>query len=116
MGKKILAVLAGTVTMVVIDLLLAKILPHDLIIGISVSVLVGAVVASLIVGKHGWFWGLLVGVINCFITFVLFYLLSPQIPLRESGYSIADVVVRPMVLSLVFGVIGGTIGGRIKKR
>jgi len=102
--------------MVVIDPLIARFLTRDLTIGISASVLAGAVVASLIVEKHGWFIGLLVGGINCCITLGLFYWLSPQASLRENGYSMADVVVRPMVLSLVFGAVGGAIGGALKKK
>jgi hypothetical protein len=113
--KKIVAVLLGTVTMVTLDPLIAKFITGNLTIGISASVFVGAVVASLIAKKNGWLFGLFVGGINCFITLGLFYWISPQVPLRESGYSMADVVVRPMVLSLVFGVVGGAIGEVLNK-
>jgi ATP/ADP translocase len=112
--KKTVAVLAGTVVMVILDLLIARFITRSLTIGISVSVLVGALVASLIIEKHEWFFGLLVGIINCCITLGIFYLFSPQVPLRENGYSMADVVVRPMVLSLVFGIVGGVIGRWLK--
>lgn len=115
MVKKVVAVLLGTLTMVVLDPLIARFITGNLTIGISASVCTGALVASLIAKKNGWLFGLVVGGINCFITLGLFYWLSPQVSLRESGYSMADVVARPIVLSLVFGVVGGAIGGSINK-
>lgn len=115
MAKKILAVLSGTIAMVILDPLIARFITSDLTFGISASVFVGAVTASLIVKKHGWFFGLIVGIINCCITLGLFYWLSPQVHLQEKGYSMADMVVRPIVLSLVFGIIGGAFGDGLRK-
>jgi ATP/ADP translocase len=116
MVKGILAVLAGVVAMVVMDPFIARFFTSDLTIGISVSVCLGAIVASSIVEKHGWLFGLLVGCINCCITLGLFYWFSPQVSLHENGYSMADVVVRPMVRSLVFGLVGGAIGSWLRTK
>jgi len=63
-AKKVLAVLAGTIATVVMDPLIARFITPDLTFGISASVFVGAVTASLIVKKHGWFYGLVVGIMN----------------------------------------------------
>ena len=116
MVKRIMAVLVGTVAMVVMDPLIARLLTRDLTFGISASVLAGAIITSLIVEKHGWFYGLVVGIINCCITLGLFYWFSPPASFYEKGYSMADVVVRPMVLSLVFGVVGVALGGSLRKK
>lgn len=115
MIKKILAILSGTVVMIVMDPLIARFFTSDLTVGISVSVLAGALIASLIADSHGWFYGLLVGIINCCITLGLFYWFSPPASFYEQGHSMSDIVARPMVLSLVFGLIGGVVGGSLKK-
>jgi putative membrane protein (TIGR04086 family) len=107
--KNIGAVLSGVLVMVLVDLLLARVAPTVFALAISVSVFIGAAITGLIVRKKWWFWGLLVGVTNVCITITLFFWISPQVP-------IFDVVARPILLSLVFGIVGGTIGGWLKSR
>jgi putative membrane protein (TIGR04086 family) len=107
--KNIGAVLSGVLVMVLVDLLLARVAPTPFALAISISVFIGAAIKGLIVRKKWWFWGLLVGVINVCITIALFFWISPQV-------SIFDVVARPILLSLVFGIVGGTIGGWLKSR
>jgi len=107
--KNIGAVLSGVLVMVLVDLLLARVAPTVFALAISVSVFIGAAITGFIVRKKWWFWGLLVGVINVCITITLFFWISPQVP-------IFDVVARPILLSLVFGIVGGTIGGWLKSR
>ena len=107
--KNIGAVLSGVLVMVLIDLLLARVAPTVFALAISVSVFIGAAITGLIVPKKSWFWGLLVGVTNVCITITLFFWISSQVP-------IFDVVARPILLSLVFGIVGGTIGGWLKSR
>jgi putative membrane protein (TIGR04086 family) len=103
------AVLFGVLVMVLVDLILARVAPTVFLLAISAAVFIGAAITGRIVQKECWFWGLLVGVINVCFNIALFFWISPQVP-------IFDVLARPMLLSLVFGIVGGTIGGWLKSR
>lgn len=114
MRQNIVAILAGVVIMIFLDFLLAKITP-SLAVGISVSVFIGGGTAAFVVERNGWLVGFSVGIVNVIITLTLFYWIAPQVPLHESGYSMSDVVVRPILLSIVYGILGGAFGSRFKK-
>ncbi len=114
MIRNIVGVLAGVIIVVILDLMISRFVTSSLTIGISASVLAGALVASLIVEKHEWIFGLLVGIINCFITLILFFYFTEQALLNEHGYSMSDVVARPMLLSIVFSIIGGVLSMALK--
>jgi putative membrane protein (TIGR04086 family) len=102
------AVLSGVLIMVLVDLLFARIVPTVVAPAIAVSVFSGSVITGLIVGKNGWVWGLLVGLVNSLIAVGLFYGLSD----RASMY---DVVVQPVLLSITFSISGGAIGGWVRQ-
>jgi hypothetical protein len=114
--KNILAVFIGTVIMVLVDFMTSRWAHLDLSVGIPVSVLAGSIVASFMAINNRWLFGFLIGVVNSCITAAIFYSISTGVQLHEKGYAMADVVMRPMMLSLVFGVIGGAIGNVIKRK
>jgi lipoprotein signal peptidase len=114
--KNILAVFIGTVIMVLVDFMTSRWAHLDLSVGIPVSVLAGSIVASFMAINNRCLFGFLIGVVNSCITVAIFYLISAGVQLQEEGYAMADVVMRPMMLSLVFGVIGGAIGNVIKRK
>jgi uncharacterized membrane protein YeaQ/YmgE (transglycosylase-associated protein family) len=114
MKKIIVAVFVGSICMVIVDLVFARLTSSML--AIPVSVFVGACVAGWITEKHSWFFGLMVGLVNVLIALVLFQLLSPEEILHESGYSASDVLARPIIFSIIFGFIGGLTGGFLKNK
>jgi hypothetical protein len=109
-GKKILAVFAGTVIMIIMNILLLYIPQIDENIAMSAAVIAGATLAGFIAGTHGWVFGLLVGAVNCFVALTFFYWISPLMRFGQGGYSAAIMLARPFVLSLISGVVGGFIG------
>ena len=71
--KMFLAIIVGTVAMVLTDIVSGKI--TNSLFALPLSVFVGAVVAGYLIVNYAWFAGVILGLINSLITFVI-YLIS----------------------------------------
>lgn len=114
MKKNIFSIFAGVVCTVIFDLLIAQVTRSMLTI--PVSVFLGGLVAGWIAKTNSWFFGLLVGFSNVLVTLAWFVWLSPREVLALNGYSVSDVIARPIILSIIFGFGGGLVSGIIKNR
>ncbi len=112
MKKAFLAVMIGSIIMLLVDLLSARITSSML--AIPFSVFVGAFIAGLIAEKKLWVIGLSVGLVNVMISLVLYMAIVDVKLLHESGYSASNVLAMPMTSSVMFGFVGGVVSGLVK--
>jgi hypothetical protein len=106
--KILLALIIGTIVMVVIDYAFGKI-TNSLYV-LPFSVLVGALVTGILVIKRAWLIGIVVGVINSAITIAIYNVLGP------SEINLFKTLVYPVSSFLLAGLVGGYFGGIIGAR
>jgi hypothetical protein len=112
MIKILVAITIGSIFMVLIDLLSARVTSSML--AIPLSVFVGACIAGCIAEKRAGLIGLSVGFVNVLISLILFLIYGDVKLFHEGGYTPYDVLAMPMSSSLICGLLGGILSGVLK--
>ncbi|WP_106847436.1 TIGR04086 family membrane protein [Pulveribacter suum] len=105
--SKLAAISLGSIIMVLIDVLLAKIFPTVFLLSIFASVFIGAFLVGTFSRSHSLLLGLGIGLINIVVAIALYFCISPPVPISASVFP-------PALVSIFSGLAGGAAGTRMK--
>ena len=103
-----LALLIGTLAMLLIDFGMGKI--TNSFYAVPFSVFAGAFIAGILVNKNAWVIGLLIGLVNSMMLIIIYYKLGPQ------DISLFKLALYPVLYSISCGLIGGIAASLISKK